>query len=121
MISPVTVIASDDARIKDSWLLDELIRLEISDDVFSNDFLNHIIFCCRLSEVTTQDQWHDDTVAQILCDRGVKYQDFAGSRDWPSGPYFLSSNVLYQAWKLYPDTSEAFSCSAIPDPGSPDL
>jgi hypothetical protein len=35
--------------------------------------------------------------------------------DLPSGPYFLYGPNLYQAWKLYDDTAEAFSVGVIPE------
>ena len=39
---------------------------------------------------------------------------FAVTGSIPPGPYFLHGNAIHQAWRLYPDTLEAFSVAAYP-------
>ena len=34
----------------------------------------------------------------------------------PSGPYFVYENVIYEAWRLYPDNLDAFEFAVIPEP-----
>lgn len=41
--------------------------------------------------------------------------DDTGSPDLPSGPYFLSGPNLHRAYRLYPDTQDAFCYGMIPD------
>lgn len=48
---PVTVIASEVAKIDGSWLAQELGKLE-NDDVFSVDFLSTVVFCCKTLSVS---------------------------------------------------------------------
>ena len=115
----MTVIVSDEAKIDGSWLAAELSRLQDNDDVFSDDFHSNIIFCCRSPSVANQCPQLDQTAVQLLKDIGTTHHEFAGVQSWLSGPYFILNRILHEAWKLYPDDSEAFYSSTIPDPEDP--
>ena len=116
---PVTIIASDEAKIERSWLEAELSRLQDEDDVFSNDFHLNMIFCCRSSSVARQRQQLDESAVKLLEELGTTRHEFVGFRPWLPGPYFISAGILYEAWKLFPDDAEAFYYSTIPDPEEP--
>lgn len=119
MISPVTIIASDEAKIDGPWLAAELSRLQDADDVFSDDFHSNIIFCCRSPAVAKQGQRLSQTAVKLLQEIRTTRYEFAGSQSWISGPYFSLNGILYEAWKLYPDNAEAFYFSTVPDPDDP--
>lgn len=39
----------------------------------------------------------------------------AAEAQLPQGPYFLHYGQLYQAYRLYPDTADAFIVATVPD------
>ncbi len=115
---PVTIIASDEATIAGSWLAAEFSKLKV-DDVFSDDFHSHIIFCCRSPVMAAQPLQLDQAAEELLEKMSNLRREFVGARSWNSGPYFSLNGNIYEAWKLYPDNAEAFYFSTVPDPGDP--
>ena len=82
------------------------------DDVFSNDFLTSIL-------VITSGQTLSDDVLRLFGLWGCRVV-FLVAPSGPSilgGPYFFSSRGIFQAWRLYADTQEAFLMSTIPVQG----
>ena len=118
----MTVFALPEPRIDLSTLVQEIERLLKNDDVFTNDFLSNVIFCYRLSTAGgLYPEQYLKPAAQTWLENAqhVNSFEFAGAQSWPSGPYFVSDGVLHQAWKLYPDDTEAFYVSVVPDPEDP--
>lgn len=116
---PVTIIASDEAKVDGSWLAAELSRLQDDDDVFSDDFHSNIIFCRKSPSVANQSPQLDQTAVKLLEEIGTTHHGFVGFQSWLPGPYFIKDRILYEAWRLYPDFTEAFYFSTIPDPENP--
>lgn len=56
---------------------------------------------------------------ELLRGMGEICYEFAGVQSWKSGPYFSLNEILYEAWRLYPDNAEAFYLSTVPDPEDP--
>lgn len=101
------------------WLAAEISKLQDADDVFSEEFLSNIVFCCRSPRVAEQGQQLDQTALQALEEIGTMNYKFAGVQSWISAPYFSRVGIFYEAWKLYPDNAEAFYFSTVPDPNDP--
>lgn len=116
---PVTIIATDEAKVDGSWLAAELSRLQDNDDVFSDDFHQNIIFCRKLPSVFNQRSQLDQTAVKLLEEIGTIHYGFAEFQSWLPGPYFIKDRILYEAWRLYPDITEAFYFSTVPDPEDP--
>lgn len=49
------------------------------------------------------------------------YADSPGTLDVPTGPYYCSAGQLYQVYRLYPDTADAFMSATIQSPDDPYL
>lgn len=79
------------------------------DDVFCNDFLTSIL-------VISAGQTLSEDLLRLFGSWGCRTA-FVVKRTEPSvlgGPYFFSSRGIFQAWRLYADTQEAFIMSTIP-------
>ena len=115
----MTVFVLPEPGINLSTLVKELERLLKNDDVFTNAFLSNVIFCYKSSVAGgLYPEQHLEPAAQTWLENvlHVNSFEFAGAQSWLSGPYFVSGGVLHQAWKLYPDDTEAFYASVVPDP-----
>jgi hypothetical protein len=96
-------------------LEEEIAKFESQDDVFSRDFLSEVVFTHGLSSSSTIETELDVEVLGLLKSYGVSQYHFQGAQIWPAGPYFSDGSNLLEAWKLYPDTSEAFYLATVPD------
>lgn len=92
------------------------------DDVFSDDFLTDTVM---IQGQNGQDesliQWADFSVETAhgpwKPDRIIKIEFNVA---FEPGPYFLlPGRTLAQAWRLYPDTQDAFATTFVPTPGDP--
>lgn len=115
----MTIIARDEAIIDGPWLATELSSLQDADDVFCEEFLTNIIFCCRSPRVAEQGQQLDQTALRLIEERGNMKHMFAGAQSWITAPYFSRNGIFYEAWKHYADNSEAFYLSTISNPDDP--
>ncbi|KAJ4154988.1 hypothetical protein LMH87_000258 [Akanthomyces muscarius] len=88
-----------------------------NDDVFSEDFLTDtVIVQVDQPEEAPAIQWAD---VHRLVGRGGSWHPVhilqVEDTQLPQGPYFLSpGNLLFQAWRLYPDTQDAFVSTFVP-------
>ena len=113
----MTVLATSKPRIDFFSLVDTLKMLD-EDDVFTDDFCSNIILC-QTSATPIKQYLEQSTEAWLRSARNMKSFEIAGAQSWPSGPYFVSDGILYQAWRLYPDETEAFYFGTVPDPDDP--
>ncbi len=81
------------------------------DDVFNPDFLQVVLIAQADSTEVSLEQ----SAIESLKKYGMQRWEYVGSQSWKAGPYFADGDNLYQAWKLYPDTSEAFYLTTIPN------
>ncbi len=94
-----------------------------NDDVFCDDFLTDTLIIqhmsgdqagvpyglwTELSRKKESGEWRPNYIVQIAPEPAL-----------PQGPYFLTSDHrLLQAWRLYPDTHDAFATTFVPVSGS---
>ncbi|KAI6081425.1 amidase signature domain-containing protein [Hypoxylon rubiginosum] len=105
-----------------SKMIEDFLR---KDDVFCDDFLEHILIVLANGEELSQ------PIAQGICTaigaKTVSEVNFAGSSAPKPGPYFLGNNGLSEAWRCYSDPLAAFVHPIVPslvgnkyeDPGIP--
>ncbi|KAJ5929901.1 amidase [Penicillium verhagenii] len=116
---PCTVIRLSSAQLTPEALL--TIRAQFSqEDVWKAGFLQSLIIqprsplhAIQISTAAQQtlDKWH----TRVLSTRSSKPSDI------PDGPYFCNAGDLYQVYRLYPDTAEAFMSATIQSPNDPHL
>lgn len=98
-----------------SDVLEAVSQFSQADDVFCSLFLTDTVgvlvtpkhaLTRELQDLETKvGKW---TVKSVYAVTGLQ----GGKASIPPGPYFLRGNVIHQAWKLYPDTLDAFSVAA---------
>ena len=93
-------------------LLDEYARV---DDVFVPDFGGVLV-----EKVPGNETNSISTASQVDVGREVYHLEptvgvFDQLFDLPSGPYILHGPNVYQVWRLYEDTYEAFTFGVIPE------
>ncbi len=89
-----------------------LKRFRSADDVFCSSFLSAIVVQTNGEANTT------DTCLTIRIDNEqvpVIQVTVPETGPIPEGPYFLADHVLYEAWRLFPDTADAFFAPVQPD------
>ncbi|KAI6086535.1 putative amidase [Hypoxylon rubiginosum] len=91
------------------------------DDVFSNDFLTDTVMIQRtVGKPSTSKLSHVlwDTLNLNTSDgpwKPARVITVDAKHELPPGPYFLASgNTLAQAWRLFPDTQDAFTTTFVP-------
>jgi hypothetical protein len=78
------------------------------DDVFCSCFLKNIL-------LVTDDKPVDHMVLKYFASKGcVTLFVIPRQCRFREGPYFFSSRGIFWAWRLFPDTQEAFVTSTIP-------
>ncbi|KAL6849082.1 hypothetical protein ACO1O0_008612 [Amphichorda felina] len=110
-ILPVTLLTTDEifgGRLEQ--LLDEFDRV---DDVFVPDFGGVLVEKAPGNETNS-------TYVRVDVGRDVHHLEVpVGTREQlyelPSGPYILHGPNVYQAWRLYEDSYEAFDFGVIPE------
>ncbi|KAK4446469.1 amidase signature enzyme [Podospora aff. communis PSN243] len=110
-VKPFMVLSSANP----SDLFEAVSKFSQVDDVFSSIFLTDIVGVLGASKTPAEAQ----NVETRLGPWTVKYIHAVtslqgGEASIPPGPYFLQGNTIHQAWKLYPDTLDAFSVAAYP-------
>jgi hypothetical protein len=100
-----------------TWLYVALRLFESQDDVFSLDFIATILLVDSPGHETSDVESVIEEVAKLVGHSRVYH---CGIQHWPQGPYFLHGGNLHQAWRLYPDTSEAFYITTAPHPTEQD-
>jgi hypothetical protein len=87
---------------------DKLHHYSHHDDVFCSRFLKNIL-------LATDDNHVDDMVLKFFASKGcVTLFVVPRQYGFREGPYFFSSCGILWAWRLFPDTQEAFVTSTIP-------
>ena len=108
-IIPVTLLTTDE--IFGDRLEQILADFDERDDVFIPDFGGVLVEKVPENE-TSSDSQRDSLGIDVykLQDAIVTFDDLT---ELPSGPYILHGPNLYQAWRLYEDTYEAFDFGVI--------
>jgi hypothetical protein len=113
-LKPVVVLSSRHGNITDDSVLQKLQYFAAVDDVYDPKFSDVILLQSVTGHtespltVTGKDENGDSpTVFSFTVD--------SDQHLLPEGPYFLFNGVIHQAWRLYPDTLEAFVETVIPD------
>ena len=83
------------------------------DDVFSAKFLKSIL-------LVTTEQTVAAEVLRLFGSWGCRTVYLIPPKEaLLEGPLFFSSSGIFKAWRLYPDTQEAFVMSTVPVQGDP--
>lgn len=98
---------------------EKIDAFEHADDVFSRDFLDVVLVdvtstegCGAAGEPLAL--FAEFGTKDIYCLEGVEEKTI------PEGPFFIQSNILFQTWRLYADTYDAFVFPTIQLNGEPD-
>lgn len=110
---PATVIRYDTPEI-----LNVKVQKFRADNEFDQNFLSTIVLVASHKDTTA-----DDTLNVILGQTELRNAKsvFLIQDTIPEGPYFVRDRKLYQTWRLYPDTYEAFHLPTIHDRDSDKL
>ncbi|EGC47731.1 amidase [Histoplasma capsulatum var. duboisii H88] len=116
---PCTVIRAPNVQITPDYLL-EIRRMLSRDDVWSNGFLQYLIFLPQTAHQTVRistaaQQKLDTWGSQVLSAGNL------GTLDLQPGPYFCNAGQLHKVYRLYPDTAGAFTSATIQSPNDPYL
>lgn len=86
------------------------------DDVWSRDFIQSIIVqTAEFDRKLTEDE--KDILRSLGASDIHLFYNGVPAAQLPQGPYFLHYGLLHQAYRLYPDTADAFIVSTVPDDG----
>lgn len=121
---PVTVIDYSEDRQKSLSIESTVLRFSTSDDVFSTHFLSSVILNRNETSSTSHSILEEDRdfLKSIGC--STCYANFNTGfvqNRIPEGPYFMKKGFIYQIWRLYPDTNEAFHLPMVQSSLSPDM
>ncbi len=108
---PVTVIDYVEDR-QNSHSIERTVRkFSTRDDVFSTHFLRGVVLN-RSEDTSTglsilaEDKDYLKSVGCLICYANSISGCVEGKI--PEGPYFMKKGIIYQIWRLYPDSNEAF-------------
>ena len=119
---PIIVLSASAGTLSHQDVLYEIQRFQSSDDVFSLDFLCSYVVIqvleglfpneAKLKILFAAIGWElqRNWKVEVICILSKTTEDAF----LPAGPYFLHSNQVHQAWKLYPDPLDSFQTSVIP-------
>ncbi|KAL8651361.1 MAG: hypothetical protein Q9226_004742, partial [Calogaya cf. arnoldii] len=112
-LRPVTVISTADRNISKQDIVDELTRFFAQDDVYSEDFASTLVIQIPTGirpniDLFSVEQYNLNNAYLVLS------EVTSAERLLPSGPYFTYNNGIYEAWRLYPDTLDAFEIAVVP-------
>lgn len=86
------------------------------DDVWSRDFIGTIIV--QTTEIDLELTENDQDILRSFGANDIRlFYNSVPETQLPQGPYFLHHGQLYQAYRLYPDTADAFIVATVPDVG----
>ncbi|KAM0467068.1 hypothetical protein ACHAPV_000582 [Trichoderma viride] len=86
------------------------------DDVWSREFIGTIIIqTTEIDRKVTEDE--KDILRSLGASDIRLFPNGVPGAQLPQGPYFLHHGQLHQAYRLYPDTADAFIVSTVPDDG----
>lgn len=112
--SLVTVIPvfRQHAPVEEHWLKNFIAKYETCDDVFSNKFLNGVIFIAPSSlEVTPE-------ARRLLEFKGNSWIEILKIKETevllPSGPHIIFEQDVFEIRRLYEDSQGAFVTSIVP-------
>ena len=113
----MTVISTADGRLTGQNIVDDIARFLRLDDVYGKAFARALVI--QMPEGIVLEHSITSSNSEQY---GLKFDSldlsFANSTDilLPSGPYFVYEDVIYEAWRLYPDNLDAFEFAVIPEP-----
>ncbi|KAH8129887.1 amidase signature domain-containing protein [Trichoderma asperelloides] len=109
-----TILTIDGQFPNASELQATLDDFSTKDDVWSRDFIGTMIV--QTTEIDRKLTGNDKDMLRSLGASDVRlFYNGAAEAQLPQGPYFLHYGQLYQAYRLYPDTADAFIVATVPD------
>lgn len=116
---PTVVISTDDGNINEHSILARISDFSDRDDVFCSDFLSNTLVIQRRGSHCLTESTIPRTLEMLVDGQHWKVcirvlDSLEHEHVIPNGPYFLVSNNLRQAWKLFPDYLDAFQTTCIP-------
>ncbi|KAH6640321.1 amidase signature domain-containing protein [Chaetomium tenue] len=119
---PVFLISASDCSLEPDEVLERIRRIHEEDDVCNEAFLSDTLLVadgCSSSEqimllrteladevVLGQKPWHLNFVYSV--------DTPTSESNIPSGPYFLSGEGVFHAWKIHTDASSCFETTVLP-------
>lgn len=114
-ILPAVVLELNDQGITKHAVLERFEEFARRDDVFHMGFTEGSVLILRSDELPAPTPALPEALTEHLNLASSKLVFISSSRQvLPEGPYFLQGRTLHRAWRLYPDTSSAFTLSVIP-------
>jgi hypothetical protein len=111
--SPATIFRiSNSEVITGEWLHNEITRFSAEDDVWTNAFLENIIFEYTGEKLTQECEIRE--IREQLADSRLYFMNRENSTSHREGPYFLHMGNVHPAYRLYPDTVGAFMVGTVP-------
>jgi hypothetical protein len=112
-VIPVVVSSSHPGLSSVAQILKNIKRFALVDDVFSQSFAKTLVIqSCSVSNnahlfAQAKSSGHFSAIYTL--------HPKSNAEILPSGPYFLCSDSIHQAWRLYEDYLDSFIFSVIPD------
>lgn len=119
---PVLLVSASDSSVEPAEILKQIQRFHKEDDVFDEAFVSDTLLVADDFPMTDQmmllrteladeivldgKRWHLNSVYGV--DTSISDADI------PSGPYFLSGDRVFQAWKIYTDVFSCFEITVLP-------
>ncbi|CAG8960292.1 hypothetical protein HYFRA_00012812 [Hymenoscyphus fraxineus] len=112
-LKTVTVLQSTGLTLNDSWAEKIISEFINKDDVLNLDFLQVVIVTYVNS--ASAKLCLEPSAIDVLNKHAMQNWEYASVQSWKAGPYFTEGQNLFQAWRLYEDTLEAFHLTIIPN------
>lgn len=114
-ILPAVVFELNDQEITKHAVLERFGEFARRDDVFQMGFAEGSVLILRSDELPAPTPALPESLTGHLSLKSSILLFVSSNREeLPEGPYFLKGRTLHRAWRLYPDTSSAFTLSVIP-------
>jgi hypothetical protein len=100
-------------HVTDDTIGDTLSRFQAIDDVYSPAFDDVLVLQTWGPSVDSDSSWQSFKSSLF---NDTEYLEHKSADDLlPEGPYFLNSQSIHQAWRLYDDTLDAFVVPVVPE------
>ncbi|GAB1319268.1 hypothetical protein MFIFM68171_09478 [Madurella fahalii] len=119
---PAFLVSASDSSIEPAEILKQIQRFYKEDDVFDEAFVSDILLVA--DDFPMADQMmllRTELADEIVLDGKHWHLNYVYSVDTavsdaniPSGPYFLSGDRVFQAWKIYTDVFSCFETTVLP-------
>lgn len=107
------VLTLPQSRITDETIGDILSSFQATDDVYTRAFDDVLILQTWAASGYLDNSW--DSFNSSLFNNTAVHQAPSADALLPEGPYFLDTDRLHQAWRLYDDVLDAFVVPVVPE------